>query len=134
MKEKKYRTVIRLTCIKDWNMCDEEGYAELIKKGDPDFIEIKAYMWVGASQERLKQDQMPLHEEVKAWGMKLAELLPEYEYVAEHEPSRVILLAKKSFHKKTWINFKQFFIEQGFTEKQNLNPVMQKGFVLPVIQ
>jgi len=134
MSEKKYRKAVRLTCIKDWNMCDEKGYATLIKKGDPDFIEIKAYMWVGASQERLQISNMPEHKEVKEWGIKLAEMLPDYEYVSEHVPSRVILLAKKNFHKKTWINFDKFFSENGFIKKEKLSPVMQKGFVLPVIQ
>ncbi|MBS3176262.1 4-demethylwyosine synthase TYW1 [Candidatus Woesearchaeota archaeon] len=134
MSQKDYRTVVRLTCVKDYNMCDAGGYASLILKGDPDFIEVKAYMWVGASQERLKIENMPSHEEVKKFGISLLEYLPDYEYVSEHIPSRVILLAKKSFGKKTWIDFSKFFKENGFTEKQSLKPVMKKGFMLPVIE
>ena len=46
---------------------------------------------------------------------KLLEKLPEYEYVKKHNPSRAILLARKSLRKKTWINFPKFFdlIEEG---------------------
>lgn len=103
------RTVIRLTCIKGINMCDLEGYKELIERGDPDCIEIKGYMHVGASQQRLAKENMPSHDEVKAWGIELADMLADYEYVSQHKPSRVILLAKKSFKKKTWIDFEKFF-------------------------
>ncbi|MFH1401190.1 MAG: radical SAM protein, partial [Nanoarchaeota archaeon] len=41
LKEKRQRTAIRLTMIKDVNMVDPKGYADLIKRGDPDFIEVK---------------------------------------------------------------------------------------------
>ncbi|MFT4310269.1 MAG: 4-demethylwyosine synthase TYW1 [Candidatus Woesearchaeota archaeon] len=103
------RTVIRLTCIKDKNMLDFEGYKQHIERGNPDFIEIKGYMWIGASVDRLKKENSPRHEEVKAFGLQLAQYLPEYEYVAEHKPSAVILLAKKKFNKHTWIDYPNFF-------------------------
>src|SRR3989344_5378788 len=41
--------------------------------------------------------------------LELLKLLPEYEYIREHIPSRVVLLAKKSLKKKVWINFPKFF-------------------------
>ena len=124
-KEKKYRTTIRLTCIKGENMHNLEGYKKLIERGNPDFIEIKGYMHVGASQERLKRENMPLHDEVKEFGLKLLELLPEYEFASEHIPSRVILLAKKKWHKKTWIDYSRFFelvnVAGGKDYPENLN-------------
>ncbi|MEK6839382.1 MAG: 4-demethylwyosine synthase TYW1 [Nanoarchaeota archaeon] len=113
LKEKEGRTVIRLTLVKGKNMCDLEGYAALITRGDPDFIEVKAYMSVGASQERLGREYVPAYDEVKAFGLALVEHLPAYEYVSDHEPSQVILLAKKSFGKKTWIDFDAFFRENN---------------------
>jgi len=117
MGEKKGRTCIRLTCIKDLNMCEEENYAELIKKADPDFIEIKGYMYVGASRERLKLSNMPSFDEVKEWGLKVNEYLKDYDFASQHKPSRVILLAKKKYFDKeknkwnTWIDFNKFFEE-----------------------
>jgi tRNA wybutosine-synthesizing protein 1 len=113
LREKQGRTIIRLTLVKGKNMCDMEGYKALIERGDPDFIEVKGYMSAGASEERLGREYVPAHEEVKAFGMALAKLLPEYEYTADHEPSSVILLAKTSFQKKTWIDFESFFHEHS---------------------
>ncbi len=128
MREKTFRTAIRITAIKGKNMCDEEGWAELVKKGDPDFIEIKSYMWLGASKERLKITNSPTHEETKEWGMKLLKLLPDYEYIDEQISSRVIMLAKKNLNKNTKIDFKNFFEENGFAED---NKVELKKFVMP---
>ena len=109
LKTRKYRTCIRLTLIKDENMTDLEGYSQLIKRGHPDFIELKSYMWVGASQNYYKVENMPNMDEVRNFSKELLKLLPEYEYVREHIPSRVVLLAKKSLKKKTWIDFPKFF-------------------------
>ena len=35
------RTVYRLTLVKEWNTEELENYAELVKRGNPDFIEVK---------------------------------------------------------------------------------------------
>lgn len=112
MREKKGRTCIRITQIKGLNDVDLDGYAELIKKGDPDFIEVKGYMHVGASQERLNRQSMPMHEEVVAFSQSLAPLLENYEMMSEHIPSRVVLFAKKKFLVEnewmTWIDFDKY--------------------------
>ena len=96
-------------------MCDEEGYAKLIKRGEPDFIELKSYVWVGASQNYYKVENMPYLKEMEEFMNKLLKHLPEYEYLREHIPSRAILLIKKYLNKKSWINFPKFFnmIEQN---------------------
>ncbi len=115
LKEKKHRTAIRLTMIKEVNMIEPENYAELIKKGDPDFVEVKGYMFVGASRQRLSIKNMPYHEEVVEFAKELAKFLPEYELVSEHKPSRVVLFAKKKYYDPetkrwlTWIDFEKFF-------------------------
>lgn len=111
MNKKEYRTCIRLTMIKEKNMCDIHGYKELIERGDPNFIEVKGYMFVGASRQVLSIKNMPRFEEVKEFGSELEKALSDYEIVSEHKPSNVVLLAKKSFNKKTWINFEKFFEE-----------------------
>ena len=54
-------------------------------------------MHVGASQERLERKNMPLHEEVKIFSKQIVQMLDDYEIVSEHEPSRVIMLAKKKY-------------------------------------
>jgi len=112
LAEKKERTAVRITMIKEINDTDTEGYAKLIKKGDPDFVEVKGYVFVGASRQKLSKENMPFHEEVVEFGKKIGELLPDYEIIAEHIPSRVVLLAKKEFKEgddwNTWIDFERW--------------------------
>jgi tRNA wybutosine-synthesizing protein 1 len=86
-------TVIRLTLVKGENMEDLDGYAKLIEKASPTYIEPKAYMFVGYSRLRLKFENMPSYEEVKAFSEKLAEKT-SYNIIDESKESRVILLSK----------------------------------------
>ncbi|MEK6890927.1 MAG: 4-demethylwyosine synthase TYW1, partial [Nanoarchaeota archaeon] len=109
LKTRDYRTCIRLTLIKDENMIDLQGYASLIRKGNPDFLELKSYMWVGASQNYYNKESMPSMDEVREFSKQLLEYLPEYEIMREHLPSRVVLLIKKSLNRKSWIDFPKFF-------------------------
>ncbi|MFA6022584.1 MAG: 4-demethylwyosine synthase TYW1 [Candidatus Pacearchaeota archaeon] len=109
LKTKNYRKCIRLTLIKDENIEDIKGYANLINRGEPDFIEIKSYMWVGDSQKSYSIKNMPNMKEVKDFTDNLLKLLPEYEFAAEHIPSRVTLIIKKSLNKKQFIDFNKFF-------------------------
>lgn len=135
LAQKKQRTCIRLTLIKEENMCDLPGYVSLIQRGNPDFLEVKGYMFVGASQQRLSYKNMPLHEEIVAWSKELEKLLPEYEIVSEHIPSRVVMFAKKSFKKDgkwyTWINFPKFhelaLSGKEFSSQDYLLPTPQVG-------
>jgi len=72
-------------------MENPEGYAKLIKKADPDFVEVKAYMYVGSSRERLTLENMPRFNEVKDFATKIGEECGK-EIVNESEISRVVLL------------------------------------------
>lgn len=89
------RTVLRLTLVKDKNMSNLKGYAKLIKKADPKFIEIKSYMWIGHSKKNLEKANMPLHSEIKEFANKLRSLI-DHKIVDEKENSRVVLLAKEN--------------------------------------
>lgn len=85
------RTCIRTTCVKGRNMINPEKYGELIKKSNPDFVEIKAYMCVGSSRYRLTPDNMPTFDEVKNFAQKIGENCGK-KIVNESEVSRVVLL------------------------------------------
>ena len=130
LSNKKQRTFIRLTLIKNVNMLSPEKYAKLITKGNPDFIEAKAYMHIGASQERLERSNMPEHEEVLSFSRELKKYLPDYEVVSEHIPSRVVMLAKKKFKIEekwhTWIDFPKYNelvkLTSNFSAKDYLKP------------
>jgi tRNA wybutosine-synthesizing protein 1 len=112
LAKKQQRTCIRITAIKELNMVEPENYAKLIIKGDADFVEIKSYMHVGASRKFLSQENMPKHEEIIDFTREILEHMPNYELVAEHIPSRVVLVAKKSFKRNgkwmTWIDFPKY--------------------------
>lgn len=75
-------------------MIDEKGYAELIKIAKPKFIEVKAYMFVGSSTQRLEIKNMPRHNEIMEFAKKIAKL-SKYKIVDEKKESRVVLLMKK---------------------------------------
>ncbi len=87
------RSVIRLTLVKHRNMIKPELYAGLIQKAAPDYVECKAYMWVGFSQRRLKQENMPSHKEVKEFAKEICKHC-KYQIKDEKKESRVVLLAR----------------------------------------
>ncbi|RMF30278.1 MAG: 4-demethylwyosine synthase TYW1, partial [Candidatus Nitrosothermus koennekii] len=68
------RTVIRITLIRNYNdsldLVDE--YAKLLERGDPHFIEIKSYMHVGNSRNRLEHEHMLFMDEVRTFASELA--------------------------------------------------------------
>jgi tRNA wybutosine-synthesizing protein 1 len=92
--KKKTRTALRITLVKGKNMVCPEKYSELIKKADPNFVEVKAYMFVGASQQRLAIENMPLHKEVVEFSKQIAN--PAGMKIIDEQPeSRVVLLMKQ---------------------------------------
>jgi len=104
-KKGRTRTVIRITCIAGINMVNPEEYAELLKRANPDFVEVKAYMHIGYSRKRLSRDAMPAHSRVKEFASEIAEVLTSisnygYKLGDESEISRVVLISNLSLGKK----------------------------------
>ena len=85
------RGTLRVTLIKDWNIIEPENYAKIIEKAQPKFVEVKAYMCVGYSKQRLEYKNMPAHEEVKEFAKKIAEKA-NLKIIDEQKRSRVVLL------------------------------------------
>ncbi len=88
------RTVVRHTLVDGWNIGWESDYADIIKKGGPDFVEAKGYVFVGDSRTRMSIKNMPSHERIKGFAKKEAELL-DLSTLAEKKDSRVVLLGKE---------------------------------------
>ncbi|MCL2148507.1 MAG: radical SAM protein, partial [Methanomassiliicoccaceae archaeon] len=88
------RTVIRHTLVKGLNLGWEEGYGALDKRADPDLIEPKGYVFVGASRQRLSLTSMPSAEEVRAFSSRLGEIVG-MSVIREREDSRVVLLGRE---------------------------------------
>jgi tRNA wybutosine-synthesizing protein 1 len=93
LKNKETRTVIRITLIKGVNMFQPQGYADLIRKASPDYVEVKAYMHLGFSRNRLPREAMPSHEEVLNFSRQIADYLG-YVVADDVEISRVVLLSR----------------------------------------
>ena len=93
---KKTRTVFRMNLIKDLNMKEEHAkeYAELIKKTNPMFVEMKGVMSVGFARKRIPYDKMPYHEDIVNFSKKILKFIPEYKILDEKKESRVLLLGK----------------------------------------
>jgi tRNA wybutosine-synthesizing protein 1 len=105
MSKTRARTVIRITLIKGINDLEEEiqKFAELVKKTNPNFVEVKSYMHVGSSTSRLKAENMLEQDEIKAWTEKLLKFLPNFEYMDEQEESRIVIIQNKERFVERWI-------------------------------
>jgi tRNA wybutosine-synthesizing protein 1 len=66
-------TVIRITAVRGLNMVDAKGYARIIERCSPTYVEVKAYMHVGYSTRRLPFEGMPGHREIMAFAGEIAE-------------------------------------------------------------
>ncbi|KAK1816329.1 Fe-S oxidoreductase [Friedmanniomyces endolithicus] len=105
LREKRFthRTVFRLTLVKGFNIEEEaEGYADLVARALPAFVEVKGVTYCGTSTAAgagLSMGNVPFYEEVQAFVLSLeAALLRrglEYGIAAEHAHSCCVLLADR---------------------------------------
>jgi tRNA wybutosine-synthesizing protein 1 len=86
-------TVLRLTLTRHLNLKNPELYAKLIERANPTYVEPKAYMHVGFSRLRLGFDNMPTHEEIQEFAMRLAKETG-YNILRDAPESRVVLLSR----------------------------------------
>jgi tRNA wybutosine-synthesizing protein 1 len=140
LREKRFqhRTVFRLTLVKGFNIEDEaEGYADLVEKGLPCFVEVKGVTYCGTSSSAgagLTMQNVPFYEEVCAFVEALNAALERrglnYGIAAEHAHSCCILIASNRFKVQgkwhTRIDYDQFFkcLESGepFTPEDYMGP------------
>ena len=106
------RTVFRLTLVKGFNIEDEaEGYADLVERALPGFVEIKGVTYCGTSTSQgagLSMQNVPFYEEVSAFVLALEAALAKrglvYGIAAEHAHSCCVLLADKTrFYKPSTV-------------------------------
>jgi tRNA wybutosine-synthesizing protein 1 len=92
----KTRTVLRMTLVRDRNDHGWEGYAKQIKQAEPDYVEVKSFVFVGGARnpERgLRLEDMLKMDEIREIGKILANLTG-YVLTDEHVSSRVVLLCR----------------------------------------
>lgn len=123
LREKRFRhrTVFRLTLVKGFNVEDEaEGYAQLVERGLPCFVEVKGVTYCGTSTSSnagLNMSNVPFYWEVcdfvKALEKRLSAKGLGYGIAAEHAHSCCILLASERFKVggrwHTHIDYERFF-------------------------
>ncbi|GAP82561.1 putative wyosine base formation [Rosellinia necatrix] len=120
-KRFKHRTVFRLTLVKGFNVDDEvDGYADLVERGLPCFVEIKGVTYCGTSTSAgagLSMANVPFYAEVTefvtALDRKLKERGLDYGIAAEHAHSCCVLIASGRFRVDgkwhTRIDYQRFF-------------------------
>ncbi len=95
LKEFSCRKAIRLTITKGLNMKHPEKYAAILKNVDADFFEVKGYVWVSESRERLDKEAMPSMQEIVSFSEQIAKHAG-LEIVDQRDESRVVLLMRKN--------------------------------------
>ena len=129
LRERRFRmrTVFRLTLVKGFNIEDEaEGYAALVERGLPCFVEVKGVTYCGTSSSSsagLTMQNVPFYDEVVAFVKALNAALErrglDYGIAAEHAHSCCVLIASKKFLRQgkwhTLIDYERFFelLESG---------------------
>ncbi|KUI68437.1 S-adenosyl-L-methionine-dependent tRNA 4-demethylwyosine synthase [Cytospora mali] len=123
LREKRFkqRTVFRLTLVKGFNIEDEaKGYADLVEKSLPCFVEVKGVTYCGTSTSSsagLSMANVPFYEEVCEFVTALERELKRrglnYGIAAEHAHSCCILLGSERFKVdgkwRTQIDYDRFF-------------------------
>ena len=100
------RTVIRVTLIRGYNdsLNFIQDFANLVRMGNPHFIELKSYMHIGMSTLRLEASRMLEMSEVKSYSKALASVLPEFSIMDESEISRIVVLQNNRRFVSRWIS------------------------------
>jgi len=88
------RTVLRVTLIKDYNDQKEmiPTFAKMFKKASPHFIEIKSYMHIGRSTNRLEHSNMLEMNEIQNFSNQIAKHSKIFSVIDESIISRILIL------------------------------------------
>ena len=88
------QSAIRITVVKGLNDTSPEGYARLIQDASPLYVEVKGYMYLGYSRNRLTRAHMPTHEYVTAFANEITKYC-DYEVYDDSPVSRVVCLKRR---------------------------------------
>jgi len=99
------RTVLRMTLIRNFNDSTNSinEFANLVKRGNPHFIEIKSYMHIGMSTQRLERSDMLEMHEIKEYSDLMCSCLDSFSIMDESEISRIVVLQNHNRYTVRWI-------------------------------
>lgn len=112
LKNRSERTVFRITLIKGKNDVKHDKYRDLIRKGEPDFIEIKGVTFCGyKNKDEMTMSNVPFYIEAEDFAKTL--LIEGYRIACVHEHTVSVLIAKDKYFVDgkwcTWIDYDRFF-------------------------
>jgi tRNA wybutosine-synthesizing protein 1 len=99
------RTVLRVTLIRNYNNSDQmiPAFSEMVKRSDAHFIEIKSYMHIGRSTNRLDRSDMLEYGEVMHFASELANQSKIYSIMDDSQVSRIVVLQNNQRFIDRWI-------------------------------
>ena len=105
LKHLNTRTVLRVTLIRNYNDQDSmiPVFAKMFKESSPHFIEIKSYMHIGRSTNRLEHSNMLEMEEVKRFSEQVAKQSQIFSVMDESFVSRISILQNNERFIDRWI-------------------------------
>lgn len=88
------RTILRVTLIRGYNDDPDmiPAFARMFDDASPHFIEIKSYMHIGRSTNRLERDNMLEIDEVRNFAQKAVKCSSMFSVMDESEMSRIVVL------------------------------------------
>jgi len=100
------RTVLRITLIRDYNDQKEmiPAFASMLKKASPHFIEIKSYMHIGRSTNRLEHSNMLEMDEVRKFSEEISKHSEIFSVMDESLVSRIVILQNNQRTIDRWIS------------------------------
>jgi tRNA wybutosine-synthesizing protein 1 len=105
LSEMDTRTVLRMTLIRNFNHSKNyiEEFADLLRRANPHFIEIKSYMHIGMSTQRLENSDMLEMDEIRSYSHLLRQSLDTFSLMDESEISRIVVLQNLKRYTERWI-------------------------------
>jgi len=100
------RTVLRITLIRDYNDYDHmiPAFASMVKRASPNFIEVKSYMHIGRSTNRLERSSMLEMNEVSHFASELSKQSGIFSIMDESIISRIVILQNQERFIDRWIS------------------------------
>jgi tRNA wybutosine-synthesizing protein 1 len=100
------RTVLRITLIRNYNDQNEmiPAFASMLKRASPHFIEIKSYMHIGRSTNRLEHSNMLEMDEVRKFSEEISKQSQRFSIMDESLVSRIVILQNNQRSIDRWIS------------------------------
>ena len=100
------RTVLRITLIRNYNDQKEmiPAFASMLKQASPHFIEIKSYMHIGRSTNRLEHSNMLEMDEVRKFSDEITKQSQIFSIMDESLVSRIVILQNNQRVIDRWIS------------------------------